>query len=176
MSLVDTIAVIVTEPKVTFVGVVPISIGESIMPKTISANDAKNRFGSALKYVSEQNDEVIVESYGKPRAVIMSMAAFEEVEALRERARREDGLQRLYEIRDERARNGTLSKPPKVDPERRAEALKRLHALREKVSARNQDLTEEQIEEIANRFSREIIDDMAAEGKIVFERDLRQSS
>jgi hypothetical protein len=51
--------------------------------------------------------------------------------------------------------------------------LKQLRALREEVRAQNQDLTQEEAEEIANRFSRELIDDMAAEGKIVFERDLR---
>ncbi len=144
------------------------------MPKTMPANEAKNRFDSALKYVTEENDEVIVESSGKPEAVIMSMAAFEELEALRERVRREDALQRLYAIRDERARNGTLTKkPPEIDAERRAELLDQLRALRAEVQAQNQDLTQEEADEIANRFSREIIDDMAAEGKIGFERDLR---
>lgn len=142
------------------------------MPKTMPANEVKNRFDSALKYVREENDEVIVENDGEPRAVIMSMSAFEEVGAIRERQRREDGLKRLYAIRDERARNGTLSKPAEIDPERRAEAFERLEALREEVSGRNRDLTEEQIEEIANRMSREMIDHMAATGKLVFERDL----
>lgn len=112
------------------------------MPKTISANEAKNRLGTWLGYVSEQNDEVIVESYGKPKAVIMSISEFKEVEELR-------------------------------DQKRRADALRDLRALREQVSERNRDLTEQQIEELANRFSREMIDDMAAEGKIVFERDLK---
>ncbi len=60
-----------------------------------------------------------------------------------------------------------------IDPERRAAAVKDLRALREELSARNRDLTEEQIEEIANRFSREVFDDMAARGDIVFKRDCR---
>lgn len=112
------------------------------MPKTISANEAKNRLGTWLGYVSEQNDEVIVESYGKPKAVIMSIAEFEQVQELR-------------------------------DQKRRADALQQLRALRAEVSARNRDLTEEQIEELANRMSRGMIDHMAAKGKLVFERDLR---
>jgi prevent-host-death family protein len=112
------------------------------MPKTISANEAKNRLGAWLGYVSEQNDEVIVESYGKPKAVIMSISEFEEIEELRVQ-------------------------------KRRADALRDLRALRAEVQAQNQDLNQEEADEIANRFSREIIDDMAAEGKITFERDLR---
>ena len=113
------------------------------MSKTISANEAKNRLGTWIGYVNENDDDVIVESYGKPKAVIMSIEAYEEVQQLREQ-------------------------------KRRAELLDQLRALQEEVSSRNRDLTEEQIEEIANRFSRDIIDDMAAEGKIVFERDLRE--
>jgi prevent-host-death family protein len=53
---------------------------------------------------------------------------------------------------------------------RRKEALERLRTLRESVRERNQDLTEEQAMEIADRFTREVIDEMAAEGKIKFER------
>lgn len=39
-----------------------------------------------------------------------------------------------------------------------------------RVSARNRDLTEEQAEALADRFVRDMIDDMAAEGKIRFEQ------
>ncbi len=60
------------------------------------------------------------------------------------------------------------------EKERRAEAVRDLCALQEEVSSRNCDLTEEHIEEIANRFSHDIIDDMVADGKIIFERDLRK--
>jgi prevent-host-death family protein len=112
------------------------------MPKAISANEAKNRLGSYLAYVSEQDDEIIVESHGRPKAVIMSIAAFEEVQMLREK-------------------------------QRRADLLERVRAFEASVGPRNQDLTEEQINDLAVRFSRELIDDLAAEGKLVFERDLR---
>ncbi|MBA2277217.1 MAG: type II toxin-antitoxin system Phd/YefM family antitoxin [Chloroflexia bacterium] len=112
------------------------------MPKTVAANEAKNRLGALLAYVSEEGDEVIVENHGKPKAVIMSIYAYQEVEVLREK-------------------------------QRRADILDRLRALREEVRARNQDLTEDQANALAVRFSREMIDDLAAEGKLVFERDLR---
>ena len=70
------------------------------------------------------------------------MAAYEETQLLRERARQ-------------------------------AELLERLRALEERIGDRNADLSDEQVMELANRFSREMIDDLAAEGKLVFERDLR---
>lgn len=60
------------------------------------------------------------------------------------------------------------------EKQRRAEAVRDLRALQEEISSHNRDLTEEQIDEIANRFSHDIIDDMVADGKITFERDLRK--
>lgn len=112
------------------------------MPKAISANEAKNRLGSYLAYVSEQDDEIIVESHGRPKAVIMSIAAFEEVQELREK-------------------------------QRRADLLDRFRTLREEVQSRNQELTEEQANELSVSFSREMIDDLVAEGNMSFERDMR---
>jgi prevent-host-death family protein len=116
---------------------------EGVMSKTISANEAKNRLGTWLAHVNNTDEEVIIERHGKPKAVIMSFEAFEEVKELREK-------------------------------QRRAKAVRDLRALQEEISSRNRDLTEEQIEEIANRFSHDIIDDMVADGKISFERDLRK--
>jgi prevent-host-death family protein len=113
------------------------------MPKVISANEAKNRLGTWIGYVNDQDEEVIIERHGKPRAVIMSIEAFEEVQELREQKRREVAVNRLRELREE-------------------------------VSARNRDLTEQQIEEIADQMSRDMIDHMATTGKLVFERDLKK--
>lgn len=50
-------------------------------------------------------------------------------------------------------------------------AIARLEEMEERQSRRNADLSEEQVEELAERFSREVIDNLAAEGKLVFERD-----
>jgi prevent-host-death family protein len=52
---------------------------------------------------------------------------------------------------------------------RRRQALAKLERLREKVSARFRDLTEEQRAELANRFSREFVQDLVAEGKVRFQ-------
>jgi len=119
-----------------------ICCGATVMPKVVSSNEAKQRWGSLLAYVSEQGDEVVVESDGKPAAVLMPIAAYEEVKALRE-------------------------------AKRRAEILDRLRPLEERQAVLNQDLSEEDAMALAVRFSREMIDDLAAEGKISFERDRR---
>jgi prevent-host-death family protein len=112
------------------------------MPKAVSANEAKNRFGSLLGYVDKQDDEVIVESHGKPKAVIMSFSAYTEVLALREQ-------------------------------KHRADALAQLRALRAEVRSRNQDLTEDQAAELADRFSRDLVNDLADVDVVSFERDHR---
>jgi prevent-host-death family protein len=80
------------------------------MSKAVSANEAKNRLGSLLRYVNTEDGEVIVESHGKPKAVIMSFAAFQEVQELREEKRRADALIELRALREEvQARSRTLS-------------------------------------------------------------------
>lgn len=108
------------------------------MPRTISASEAKNRLGSVVSWVLENQDEVIVESRGAPTVVIMTYKEYEEIKALKER-------------------------------ERRQQALERLRKLRADVRARNQDLTDEEADALADRFVRDVIDDMVNEGKIRFE-------
>ena len=55
------------------------------------------------------------------------------------------------------------------EQERRRTVLARLEALHERQMARNQDLTPEQGDALADRFAREFVDDMVAQGKIRFE-------
>ena len=80
------------------------------MPKTVTASEAKNRFGAMVSWAVESQDDVIVESHGEPKAVIISYDAYREVERLREVARRHAALTRLRRLRDEvRARNRDLT-------------------------------------------------------------------
>lgn len=110
------------------------------MPKTISASEAKNKLGAAIEWAVENQDEVIVESRGKPKAVIMPFDGYEEYQTLREQARR------------------------------RA-VLARLEQLAETTRARNQDLENAaEADTLADQLSREVIEDMIAEGKIKYER------
>lgn len=114
------------------------------MPKAVSATEAKNRLGSLLAYVAEQGDDVVVESQGKPKAVLISFAAYQEVLALREQKRRADALERLRRLEERIADRN-----------------------------RDSDLTEEEAVALADRISHEIIDDMAERGELTFERDRR---
>jgi len=55
------------------------------------------------------------------------------------------------------------------EKERRQRALAEMEALRERVRAQNQDLNDEQADYLADRFVREVVQDMIAEGKIQYE-------
>jgi prevent-host-death family protein len=110
--------------------------------RTVSSNEAKQHWGAMMKAVNEGED-VIVESHGKPKAVVISPEAFEELRQAREQQRRDQAMRLLNEI--EASYDG-----------------------------RNDDLTDEQIEELANRASHEIFDELAAEGKLRFARDERK--
>jgi PHD/YefM family antitoxin component YafN of YafNO toxin-antitoxin module len=57
------------------------------------------------------------------------------------------------------------------EKERREEALRTLRGIGSRYDGRNDDLSDEEIEELANRFSHEFVDDLAAEGKLRFARD-----
>jgi prevent-host-death family protein len=54
---------------------------------------------------------------------------------------------------------------------RRQEILTEMREIQARVSARNQDLTPEQAEELADRYVREVVEDMVKEGKIRVERN-----
>ncbi len=111
------------------------------MAKAVSTTEAKNKLTALITWVRENRDEVIVESHGEPRAVLMSFEEYEKLQALKEQQRRRDALDKLRQLKAE-------------------------------VRTRNQDIeTEQQAVAIADRFVREVIDDMVAEGKITFEHD-----
>jgi prevent-host-death family protein len=71
------------------------------MPREVSATEAKNRLGALLSWVTEENDEVIIEHQGKPRAVIISISEYEKVKAEREQKRRAEALARIQRLREE---------------------------------------------------------------------------
>ena len=108
------------------------------MPRTVSASEAKTRFGSILKWAVESQDDVIVESYGEPKVVIVPFQEYERFVKLREEARR-------------------------------MEALARLEDLGERIRARNRDLSKRQADSLADRFAREVVEEMAEEGKIAYQ-------
>ena len=71
------------------------------MPKTVSSTEAKARFGALLKWANKSNGTVIVKRYGKPVAVILSYAEYEEFEQIVKHENKRRALEALKALRDE---------------------------------------------------------------------------
>jgi PHD/YefM family antitoxin component YafN of YafNO toxin-antitoxin module len=108
------------------------------MSKTISTNDESADLASVLAWVTQHQEEVILEAGGTPQAALIPIAEYEELATLREKQRREALLQQLQQLRAQ-------------------------------VRERNQDLTDDEAEALADRFVREVVDEMVAEGKITYQ-------
>lgn len=63
--------------------------------KFMSANDAKQRWGSLMGAVERDGERVIVESHGKPKVAVISVDDLERLEALDERELREEAVRQL---------------------------------------------------------------------------------
>jgi prevent-host-death family protein len=107
------------------------------MSKTVSSTEAKNQFGSIVLWVLEHKDEVVVESHGEPKVVIISFAEYQQIKEIKEQRRRQ-------------------------------EVLARLEDLRTRVRARNQDLTADQADDLADQIGRDIVEDMRKSGRVRF--------
>ena len=108
------------------------------MPKTVSATEMQNRFGTIADWAVESEDDVIVESRGTPKVVLISFAEYQKLRQWREQ-------------------------------ERRQEVLQRIRALREEVRARNQDLTEESADALAEEIRGKTLRRMVEKGDVTFE-------
>lgn len=65
------------------------------MPKTVSVSEAKNKLSALLEWAVEQGDEIVVESRGEPKAVILRYGEYEELLQFRAQQRRRAALQQL---------------------------------------------------------------------------------
>jgi PHD/YefM family antitoxin component YafN of YafNO toxin-antitoxin module len=108
------------------------------MSKTISTSDESADLATVLAWVTQHQEEIILEAEGTPQAALIPIAEYEEWAARREKERRETLLQQLQHLRAQ-------------------------------VRARNQDLTDEEAEALADRFVREVVDEMITEGKITYQ-------
>ncbi|MBU3979470.1 type II toxin-antitoxin system Phd/YefM family antitoxin [Patescibacteria group bacterium] len=114
---------------------------QTAQSKTLPASQVQNNFGAIVKQVRKgRYKEVIVQNRGESIAAIVGM---EELEAMREFRKQE----------------------------KRKKALACLREAREEVQARLKNkLTYTEAMKLADRFSHEIVEDMAREGKVKFER------
>lgn len=65
--------------------------------RTVSSNDAKQHWGAMIK-AANSGEAVIVESHGKPKAVVISPEAFEEYQTALENQRRAELVKQLEEL------------------------------------------------------------------------------
>jgi prevent-host-death family protein len=80
------------------------------MPKTVSVSEAKNKLSAMLRWAVEQGDEIVVESRGEPKAVILPYEEYEELLLFREKTRRRAALKQLETLAEQmQARNADLS-------------------------------------------------------------------
>jgi prevent-host-death family protein len=80
------------------------------MARTISASEAKTRFGAIMSWAVECKEDVIVESYGDPKVVIIPFEEYQKILKLRDESRRREALARLERLGEQvRARNRDLS-------------------------------------------------------------------
>lgn len=80
------------------------------MPKTVSVSEAKNQLSAVLDWAVENSDEVVIESRGEPKVVILSYAEYKEFLAFREQARRREALRQLEMLAEQIwAQNADLS-------------------------------------------------------------------
>ncbi len=70
------------------------------MPKTVSATEAKIHLGAMLEWAATHPEGVIIESRGRPRAVLLSFEEYERLRRAREAAWRQEALRRLEALAD----------------------------------------------------------------------------
>ena len=85
------------------------------MPKIVTASEAKLNLGALFQWAENNEDAVVIKHRGEPTHVLMTYANFEELEKLKEQARREAILQEWRQLANQvRAENQDLT-PAQAD-------------------------------------------------------------
>src|SRR5690606_41903683 len=63
------------------------------VPRRVSATEAKVRLGALMQWTVDTQDEVIVETNGAPKVVIVPYERYGELEALRQFKRRQEAFE-----------------------------------------------------------------------------------
>ncbi|NOY46329.1 MAG: type II toxin-antitoxin system prevent-host-death family antitoxin [Deltaproteobacteria bacterium] len=76
------------------------------MRKTVSATEAKVHLGAMLEWAANHPEAVVIESRGRPRAVLLSFEEYQKLEQARQAVRKQEALQRLEALADRVAARG----------------------------------------------------------------------
>lgn len=80
------------------------------MTRSVSATEAKSKLSDLMKWAVKTGDDVIIQSRGYPQVVIVAYKQYEEIQRLKERARRAAAIAELHEIaREVQAQNEDLT-------------------------------------------------------------------
>ncbi len=80
------------------------------MTRSVSATEAKAKLGDLMKWAVKTGDDVIIQSRGYPQVAIVPFKEYEEMQVLKERARRAAAIARLQELaREVQAQNEGLT-------------------------------------------------------------------
>ncbi len=79
------------------------------MPRTISSSEAQNNFAAIVQWAEDNQDNIVVERHGKPKAVIVSYDVYRELTASYERDRKQQALSELRALREEIGQYSELS-------------------------------------------------------------------
>lgn len=71
------------------------------MSKFVSSTEIQNKFATFLQWTAENNDGVVIEVHGKPKAALISYAEYEELLRLRKLEQKRKALMALDELRKE---------------------------------------------------------------------------
>ncbi len=104
----------------------------------VSISEAKARLSRLVEQTADENEQIVIESHGKPKVALIPYADFEQFSIWQE-------------------------------TQRRRQALDDLQQLARRVAAKNQDLSVSAGETLADRFTRDVIEEMIAEGKVKYD-------
>lgn len=109
------------------------------MARSISTSEAKANLNSYMDWAAENHEGVVIQRRGNPKAVLIAYSDYQKFIEWQEEYRRQSALEELQQLAAE------------------------IHF------QKNEDLSSEESEEIAERFVRETIEQMIADGKVVYD-------
>lgn len=126
------------------------------MTTTSFAVDETTRLSPTMDRVLANAEALVLERDGQPQAVLLPVGEYEQLQQLKERERIRAAYAEYARQVEEYRRLPPLPPPkPPLSPEERETLWAEFETLRQRGSARNTDLTEEEIEALAVEIGRE---------------------
>ncbi len=99
------------------------------MERTVSATEARVRFGELMRWAVENQEPVIVERGGKPHVVVLSITEYKQLQTARQRQSWQQALEQVVQVGAKikaRRQGQTLTPPEEIIRQTREERDARL--------------------------------------------------